>query len=477
MVPPQWKAPLRYLLVFVVALSGLALVAGERLSEPSRDNHFVRMAEGWKNGQLSLSGKPPGWCAPRDRARGACRGHAFDDYAVLYDLTLPGGARARGYPCRTDACTQARREGEATWYIVGEGWRSFDRRELRRGGDTWYITFPPGPAAMMFPVVAAFGLSTWDVLLTCVAAAWIAVALVQLLDRERGIEAGRGRQHLWVAAAWTFAGPAFVLGANGRVWFTAQIFGALCLVLYLSAAWKLRRPMWAGLWLALAVACRPINMAPAVIVFALEWWREGKKPAVALRFVIPLAIVGSAMAWLNWVRFESIFEFGHHFLEIRWQARMQEIGMFSTDYLLRNLRCLFWLAPQLGAHAPYLRISIHGMALWMSSPWVFAVVVARERFPQRLGLWLALVGGALPSLLYQNSGQIQPVYRFASDWLVLLLLLIAFGGGARRRWFAPLVLVGVLLNGHGAWQFSRKPGHLFVTKPMGWPFQSELEQG
>lgn len=476
-IPTRWKAHLRYVLVFVVAFVGLCVIAGERLVQPSRDNHFVRMAQGWLDGQLALPDKPPGWCAPRDRARRRCRGHDFDDYAVLYELTLPDGTTARGYPCKTEACKQARKEGEATWFIVGEGWRNFDRREIRRGKDTWYITFPPGPAAMMFPFVSVLGLSTPDVLLTCLAAALIPLLLVHLLDRERGTDDGRGRQHLWLAAAWTFASPACFLGANGRVWFTAQVFGALCLMLYLHAGWGARRPGQAGLWLALAVACRPINMAPAVVVFAWEWWRTGRKPAAAIRFVIPLVVIGAAIAWLNYTRFESIFEFGHRFLEIRWQARIQEIGLFSTEYLPRNLRCLLWLAPQVGAEAPYLRISIHGMALWMSSPWVLAVLASRERFVQRPALVLALVGAALPSLLYQNSGQLQPVYRFSADWLLLLLPVLAFGGGARRRWFPALVIVGMLLNVYAAWQFPRKPGRLFVTDPMGWPFEDELRTG
>jgi hypothetical protein len=471
---PEHKAPLRLALVFVVAFVGLGVLAGERLVEPSRDDHFVRLAHGWTEGRMALEDKPPGWCDPRDRVHKRCRGHEFDDYAVLYALTLPDGTTTRGYPCRTKACDEARRHGEETWWVVGEGWRNFDRREVRRGEDTWWITFPPGPAVMMLPVVAVLGLATPDVLLTCLAAALIPLLLVQLLDRERGTADGRGRQHLWLAAAWTFAGPACLLGANGRVWFTAQVFGALCLMLYLSTAWGARRPAWAGLWLGLAVACRPINMLPAVIVFGCEWWREGRRPATAVRFLAPLCAIGLALAWHNWVRFESPFEFGHRFLEIRWQARMQEVGMFSSEYLPRNLRCLLWLAPQVSEQAPYLRVSLHGMALWMSSPWVLAVAAARERFPQRLGLVLALVAMALPSLLYQNSGQMQPVYRFAADWLLLLVLLLAFGGAARRRWFPALVLVGALVNVYGAWQLARKPGQLYVTDPLGWPFEDEL---
>lgn len=480
---PKHAARLRQALVFVVAFLGLSVLAGERLTKPSRDNHFVRLASGWTEGRMALPGKPPGWCDPRDRARKRCRGHAFDDYAVLYTLTLSDGSTVRGYPCATKACQRAQREGEQTYWVVGEGWRNFDRGEVKRGADTWYITFPPGPAVMMLPFVAIFGLGTLDVLLTCLAAALIPLVLVRMLDRERGTDEGRGREHLWIAVAWTFASPACFLGANGRVWFTAQIFGALCLMLYLSSAWGVRRPGWAGLWLGLAVACRPITMLPAIVVFALEWWRvtseldRRQRLTTALRFLAPLAAVGLALAWHNVVRFESPFEFGHRFLEIRWQARMQEVGMFSLEYLPRNLRCLLWLAPQVGSELPFVRVSIHGMALWLSSPWVLAVAAARQRFPQRLGLGLAILGAALPSLLYQNSGQIQPVHRFAADWLLLLLLMFAFGGATRRRWFPALVLVGVLVNVAVAWQFARKPGQLLVVDPMGWPFQEELERG
>ncbi|MCX4245024.1 hypothetical protein [Paraliomyxa miuraensis] len=478
--PRQWP---RHALVFVVAFVGLCVLAGERLTKPSRDNHFVHLAQGWTEGRMALEGKPPGWCAPRDQARKRCRGHAFDDYAVLYTLTLADGSTVRGYPCRTKACQSAERQGEQTYWVVGQGWRNFERGQVRRGDDTWYITFPPGPAVMMLPFVMVFGPATWDVLLTCLAAALIALVLVRMLDRERGTEDGRGREHLWIAAAWTFGSPACFLGANGRVWFTAQIFGALCLMLYLDAAWRARRPGWAGLWLGLAVACRPINMLPAIVVMGLELWRlrtTGERRALvnaALRFLVPLGAIGLALACYNMARFESPLEFGHRFLEIRWQARMQELGMFSLEYLPRNLRCLLWLAPQVSAEVPYVRVSIHGMALWLSSPWVLAVAAARERFPQRLGLGLAILGAALPSLLYQNSGQLQPVYRFGADWLLLLLLLLAFGGAARRRWFPALVLVAVLVNVAAAWQFARKPGWLFVVDPMGWPFQEELEPG
>jgi hypothetical protein len=295
---------------------------------------------------------------------------------------------------------------------------------------------------------------------------------VRLLDRERGTADGRGVQHLVIAAAWTFATPACFLGASGRVWFTAQVFGALMLVLFLDAAWKCRRPALAGVWLALAIACRP-TMALAALFFGLEWWREGKRPLPGLRFALPLLVGGALLMIHNDLRFDDPFEFGHRFLHMRWQDRVQEHGMFSTVYLERNLQCLFSLLPVMMPEG--LRVSMHGTALWLGSPWLASFLWARDRFPQRLGLWLTALALAVPPLLYQNSGFVQFTYRFAVDWLPCVVLALAFGGAGRRlRVLVPLVVLGAAFQIWGTWQFIRAPGHLFVMDPIGWPFESEF---
>ena len=85
----------------------------------------------------------------------------------------------------------------------------------------------------------------------------------------------------------------------------------------------------AGVWLALAIACRPIDHLPAVLVFAVVLVATRPRPRALVRFAVPLVIAGAAIAWLNWVRFEDPFEFGHRFLAIRWQARMQQTGLFA----------------------------------------------------------------------------------------------------------------------------------------------------
>lgn len=474
--------------MFFVALVVLGALAGDRLGKPSANNHFVHLADGWLDGRMHLEGKPPGWCAAKTK-RGRCI-HRFDDYARVMNLerTDGSGETLRAFPCETKACAEKKRnERIERWYVLGEGWQEFPLGEVRRvrgdAGETWWITFPPGPAIAMLPVVAVLGTKTPDVLLTVIAGALIPALLLVLFDRERGTEDGRGWVHVIAAAAWTLASPALWLASNGAVWFTAQIFAALFMVAFVLVGWGARRPVLAALFLGLAVACRPTAALPAALVYAAWWWHDGKKPAVAIRFAVTLGLCGLALALHNYARFDDPLEFGHRFLVIRWQARIQEVGLFSTEYLERNLRCMLTLLPVADPKVPF-RVSIHGTAIWLGAPWLVAIVFARARFAGRLALWGAALLAMVPVLLYQNSGQLQYSYRFALDWLPLVLVAIVFGGGMdrgkgwRRAWptiLAALVLAGGLFQAWGAYNFQRARGKLFVPKPVGWPFEAELE--
>src|SRR5690606_8689193 len=153
---------------------------------------------------------------------------------------------------------------------------------------TWYITFPPGPALVILPGVAALGLGFPDILFTALIGALVPALLLGLFERLRQ---GQWREQHAACAAWTLASPACFVAAHGSVWFTAQILASLFLVLHLRAAWDAERPLRAGLWLGLAAACRP-QLAFAAPFFLLEWWRQGRRPADLLRFVAPLAVIG-----------------------------------------------------------------------------------------------------------------------------------------------------------------------------------------
>lgn len=448
----------RALAVFAATTAVLAALAGGDLVRPSANNHYVHLAASWLKGQLDHGGAPPGYPS------------AHDDWGRVTTLELRGGERLRAYRCRTPACERRRREARVEPWITLDGQhRELTRAQILRRSDAWYVTFPPAPALLMLPGVALLGLAFPDRLFTLLLAAAIPALLVALLDRRRGLGDGRAAEHLWLAAAWAVASPACFVGASGGVWFTAQIVGAFFLLVHIGAAWQARRPLLAGLALALAAASRPAIVL-ALPFFLLEWSRAGRRPRDLLRFAAPLALIGGLCLAFNWARFGDPFEMGHRLLDVRWQARMQSIGLFSPHYLPRNLAAMLWCWPQLSLTPPHVRLSIHGLGLLFSAPWLLVLFSARRPFPQRRGLLLAAALVMLPALFYHNTGQLQLSYRFILDALPLLLLVLADGGGlAPRRRFAALVLVAALINLYGAAQFQRAPGQLFV-QDLWWPF-------
>jgi hypothetical protein len=465
----------RALIVFglaLIAYVGIALASGQNLRSASQNNHFSHQAAAWLDGRLALDGVPPGFCTPEARRAKECRQHTFDDWAVVWTLELDDGRTVRGYPCKRQACREARRSrsGE-TWRLIGGEERTFARGEIQARSRTWYVSFPPGPAALMVPLVAALGLDAPDRLITALLGALTIALFIWFLDARRGV-----RQEHWIAAAALgLAGPMPLLAAHGSVWFTAQVMACAGLVAFLHLAWDSRRPALAGLALAIACSARP-HVAIAVLFFLGTWWRSSERSwSTLMRFAAPLVTVALVLAWMNVERFGHPFEFGHRFLEIRWQTRIQETGLFALDYVPRNLRCLLTLLPVAAPTAPFFQVSIHGSAIWIGAPWLGFTATARERFERRPELWLTTLGIALVPLAYQNSGQLQSTYRFAAEWLPFALTAIVFGGiASQKRWFAAVVAVGALFSLVTATLHGADPGRLYVTDPLGWPFEAEL---
>ena len=216
---------IRPIAVYLIALIGLCALAGQkRLLEPSHDNHYSHLAQSWLDGRLDHEGKPPHWCTPELSRAKKCRQSTANDWARVWTLELRDGSSVRGFPCKTQACQQLRRQGVEGWLVAGSyELLEIPRREIVKREETWYVSFPPGPALVMLPVVAVWGTDAPDVLITCLFAALIPVVFLLWFDRERGRDGGRGREHLWAAAAWAFASPAAWVGSHGSVWFTAQV--------------------------------------------------------------------------------------------------------------------------------------------------------------------------------------------------------------------------------------------------------------
>jgi hypothetical protein len=426
------------LALYAFALAVLAAVAGTRSCRQSSDPHFAFQADAWLHGRLAIDPPP---------SKG-------DDWAKVETVLLDDGSEVRGR-----RLTSKRKKGLFRTTTGEELPTSRIRRSL---GSTHYVCFPPFPAVLMLPQVAVHGRRANDVVPTLLVAALV-LPLAFVTLRRMGA-AGLSRRtpvdDLWLALCLAFGTVFFFSAVQGRVWFTAHVVGVALACGYLYCTIGARHAIGAGLCLGLAAMTRT-PMAFLFPLFLLEAWRVTGRAerrrflVLCARFAAPVVVIAAAGMAFNLARFDQPFEFGHSYLAVRQQAQMEESGLFSLDYLGRNLAVALALLPRLTGESPYLQISGHGLAVWFTTPILFFLLWPRERGAWHRPLWLTVALVAVPSLLYQNSGWLQFGYRFALDYMPLLIALLAIGGRPLGRAGKALIVAGIAINLFGAITFAR----------------------
>lgn len=457
-----------YLLPFLLTLGVLTALSGDRLLRGSSAPQFVYQADAWLHGELTI--KPP----LRDQ-----------DWVKLQRVTLDSGESRLGRRMTTTPTMFRTTVGESMPISRVTTW----------GDEIIYMSFPPFPALVMLPVAAVQGRDGNDVATTLVLAALVAPLCLLFLRRLRhevhgGAAPFASTDDQWLTAALVFGTVFFYAAVGGKVWYTAHILAVVLCLIYVTASLGMRHPFMAGLAFAAATLSRT-PMAFMLPFFVLELWRMArasswrKQRAAIVLFAAPVASLAVLAMWHNLVRFGSPMEFGHTFLDARQQAQIEQYGLFSYQYLSRNLTVALTLLPNWLSQAPWVSISGHGMALWVTSPFLLwllargthataapddqtmiapsardAISIRNSRAIMR-ALVLSAVCVALPALFYQNSGWVQFGYRFSLDYMVFLVGILALTGACRSRWFRAAIVLAIAINLFGAitfdryWQFYR----------------------
>ena len=419
------------LAVFFIALVVYGAVAGRRLTAQSPDPHFVAQAAAWLNGRLDLERWPEG----------------ADDPAVVERVLIEDGTTVRGRRLLT----------RDTFRVAGGGEIAATRIRASRGVE-YDVAFPPFPAVVFLPLVLVFGPAANDVLATVILGALAPALFLTVLRRlrERGLSTRSTRDERWLTALFAFGTVFFYAAVQGRVWYTAHVIAVDVSLLYVWAAIDAERPLLAGTCLGLAVLTRGqlLLMCP---FFVAEMWRTGRRNDLRrwAAFAAPLVVLGALAAWHNYARFRDPLEFGYHYLAVRQQSDIETYGLFSLHYLSRNLVAAFLLLPAVSAQAPYVRISGHGLALWITTPPLILLVACRPRQAFQVALWISAGSVAVWSLLYQNTGWIQFGYRFGLDYVIFLLLILAVDSRPLTSIARGLIVIAVAINVFGAVTFGR----------------------
>lgn len=423
---PAQRRPLWSALVLYLALTAVyfACASHERIWQHTPYNHFAHLARAWLDGHLDLGRSPPLYAHGNDFAR-------FED--------------------------------------------------------KWFVVFPAFPAVLLLPAVAIADsvekVRDGQVFL------WFAgvgpAVLFLALERMRalGRSAHDERTHLALASLFGLGTVYWFCAEQGTVWFAAHVVGVALAAIYLRCSLDGEHPLLAGLALGLGYWTRsPLLFAfPLFVIEATRACLQRGTPAQAASalarrlalFALPLGALLLLSLWHNHARFHDPFEVGYRYLTVGWQARIEKWGLFSYHYLARNLGVALTSLPFQGKGegvAP-LQFSIHGVALWVTTPAYFWLL-----WPQRKGatwwaLALTVACVAAPSLLYQNTGQVQFGYRFSNDYAVFLFALLALSRPRLGAAFWALGLWSLVINGFGAISFDRArfsrfyPGDSSVYQP------------
>ena len=423
-----------YAVLFAIGLVVYGALAGNRITKQSQAPQFVYQADAWLHGQVSVD--PP---------------LVDNDWAKIETVELGDGRVVSGRRMMTKPMFRTLGGGELV--------PSAQIKQSR--GVSWYMSFPPLPTLVMLPVAAISGRAGNDVIPTLLLAALILPLTLLVLRRLASAQLSQRtlREDLWLVATLAFGSVMFFSAVQGKVWYTAHVVGVVLALLYAWASIEAKRPIVAGLALGAAALTRP-TMAFMFPLFLFEAWRlaGGDRRAFARRVLVFAApVVAFAIAGMiyNMIRFGAPTEFGHTYLEVRQQNQIEQWGLASLHYLGRNLTVALTLLPDLVARDPWIQISGHGMALWLTTPVLLLLVWPRDKPPIHRALWITVVCVALPSLLYQNSGWVQFGYRFSLDYMVFLVMLLAIGGRPLGRLAKGLIIAGIAINLFGALTFDR----------------------
>jgi len=324
-----------------------------------------------------------------------------------------------------------------------------------------YVPFPPMPAVLMMPIVAAIGVDRTHGTIIALALTLLNVAVGYRLARRLGLSPTA--RVWWLVAMFFGTGYWTAVGGSTGVWFYAQVVAFTALLLAVAEAWGKGRGLWVGLALAAAFLSRQLTLFAGFALAARLWshprfidqrarWRNLASfgAGAGLGIAVYLAF--------NYARFGNPFETGYRYIEFAGilKERFARHGLFSVAYIPFNFIYLmmqgvhvdFTSSAKLAGVSP----DLYGASLLGASPYVVVAAFARRAGAPIRALWLSVAAIAAGHLLYLNNGASQiNTQRFTLDFIPVLFVLVAIGlrreaDRGRARLWQGAIAYAVLVN-------------------------------
>ncbi|MBE5782938.1 MAG: hypothetical protein E7329_06415 [Clostridiales bacterium] len=284
----------------------------------------------------------------------------------------------------------------------------------------YYVSFPPLPSVILYPLTFLFGAQTPDNFLVKLYALMACLAMYYALRN-----AGYSRLSAsFLSFFFSFSSSLLPMTMQGAVWYHAQVLAFLMVTLSICLlALDFTAP--ALLFYALSVACRPFHALYALPLF-FTYWIINRRAGVSLvkmaRSLMPgigLGLcVAAALALYNLARFGNPLEFGHNYLpEFSFQGGVQ----FSVSHVLNHLKTFLWGLP-LEISNGALAFKKFGYSLFIACPtltlmmiWLVIDCFKKRMRWEKAVIFLTFLLHLFCLLLHRTFGGFQLGARYAVD--------------------------------------------------------------
>lgn len=333
--------------------------------------------------------------------------------------------------------------------------------ELAVYNGKYYVSFPPFPSYILFPLTFIFGSNTPDALLMWFISLLSAGYLYRLALQFRLSEPLSALTTLTV-----------ILGSNATfnmlnpgAWFFAQNLCFLLAVMTIYYAGN-GKGGWALFFWACSVGCRPMQIFFLPVVLLILYIVEKKKsPELSGKKIvsnkiywgIPAGCVALTYMVLNYLRFGSFIEFGHNYLPEFIRA---EHGQFSVKYMSENLKSLLHFF-QFDESGKIVIDHFGNLSFMLASPCVIFAILTLLACILKKEYWIVIFQSGIiacaiaylaVTIMHKTMGGWHFGNRYANDilpWIYLATVLGLSRVEKLGKYQIPIAVFGLCLNAIG----------------------------
>jgi hypothetical protein len=318
----------------------------------------------------------------------------------------------------------------------------------------YYVVPPPFPAILILPVVALFGKTTNQTLISIFFGA-LNVSLAFLA--ARAISKNRSVQ-IWTAFMFGFGTIHWWIANAGGVWTFSHTVSATMLFIAILLTLYKYHPFFAGVLLGASYWSRLptiLSLPFFISMYSEEWITQEKTRGLFKRISVkPVLWLGAGAgifillnAVYNLLRFNTPFDISYYLIPGILKEPWYQSGIFDITYIPRHLRVIFGGFPRFINEFPYVTPSWNGMAIWITTPAFVYSFFAGIRNRLAIGCWVSIILIAFVNFCHGTWGFSQFGYRFAMDFYPFLFLLTVKGIGNELKWHHKLlIIIGILVN-------------------------------